>query len=232
MRGLAGDVAAYALVLTLFAPVLLAQKIADHPAIDYRQPRTCVTCHPNQARLQPETGMAHAMETIAECNILRQHPLLTLRLDQYSYRLERKGDTTIYTVTNGIETFSVPLGWALGLGTAGQTYVFEHAGAMYESRVSFYKAVDGLDLTIGAQKIHPTTILEAAGRQVGEREARLCFGCHTTNSLDADKINTDRLVPGVQCEHCHGPTENHLEGLKKVDMTLFAMKKLGALKAE
>ena len=36
-------------------------------------------------------------------------------------------------------------------GQAGQTYVFERNGTYYESRVSFYNALRGLDLTMGAQ---------------------------------------------------------------------------------
>lgn len=205
---------------------------ASHATVDFRQMRPCAGCHPNQARPHPATSMAHAMETVAECGILRQHPLLTKQLDSYSYRLERRGDSTIYTVTDGVETFSVPLGWAFGLGAAGQTYVFEKDGAMYESRVSYYRQIDALDITIGAQKLHPSNILEAAGRRMGPREAALCFGCHSTNGTAGDKVTPERLTPGVQCEHCHGPTENHLEGLKKGDATLFAMKKLSSLTAE
>src|SRR5579875_3297007 len=90
---------------------------------------------PAHAKFHPETSMAHAMETVAECSILQKHPVMTVQLDRYSYRIERRGEQSIYTVTDGIETFKIPLGWAFGLGAAGQTYVFEKDGAFYESRV-------------------------------------------------------------------------------------------------
>ncbi len=205
---------------------------AQQPLHNFREVRNCATCHPAQARLHPSTSMAHAMETVAECSILRQHPVLNAQLEQYSYRIERRGDQSIYTVTDGVQTFSTPLGWAFGLGAAGQTYVFEKDGAMYESRVSYYRLIDALDITIGAQKLHPTNLLEAAGRYMGPREAALCFGCHSTNGATATQVTVDSMTPGVQCERCHGPTENHLEGLKKGDTALFGMKKLSSMSTE
>ena len=57
--------------------------------------------------------------------------------------------------------------WAFGRGRAGQTYVFERDGAFYESRVSFYQALDGLDLTMGAVgEAAISSIDDAAGRRM------------------------------------------------------------------
>ncbi|MFZ0594168.1 MAG: multiheme c-type cytochrome [Bryobacteraceae bacterium] len=198
----------------------------------FRGVRNCATCHPAQAGTHPSTSMAHAMETIAECDILRKHPVLTAQLGPYSYRIERRGDRSMYTVTDGVQTFSMALGWAFGLGSAGQTYVFEKDGVMYESRVSYYRVPDSLDMTMGAQKLHPTNILEAAGRYMGPREAALCFGCHSTNGASNGQVTLETMIPGVQCERCHGPTENHLKGLKTGDSAMFAMKKLSSLNTE
>jgi hypothetical protein len=208
------------------------QPIVNHASIPFREVRNCATCHKARAQFHPATSMAHAMETVAECTILREHPVLTAKLGPYSYRIERKGDQSIYTVTDGVQTFSTPLGWAFGLGAAGQTYIFEKDGAFYESRVSFYREPQALDMTMGAQKLHPTTILEAAGRYMGPREAALCFGCHSTNGAANGKVTLDSMTPGVQCERCHGPTEHHLEGLRKGDPALFAMRKLSTMSTE
>ncbi len=89
--------------------------------------------------------MAHAMELPAECDILKSHPVLTYRSGPYSYRIERQGEASTYSVSDGAQTISVPIGWAFGLGLAGQTYVYEYKGELYQSRVSYYKALDGLD---------------------------------------------------------------------------------------
>ncbi len=127
---------------------------------------------------------------------------------------------------------TVPLGWAFGLGSAGQTYLFEKDGSFYESRVSYYKETNALDLTMGAANAKPANLTEAAGRDMGDREPSLCFNCHATNSVAGFRLTLDRMTPGVQCERCHGPTAQHLAGLKQGDASHFAMKKLGAMSTE
>ena len=176
--------------------------------------------------------MAHAMEMPAECTILKAHPVLSFQSGPYSYRIERKGNESIYTVTDGHQTLTIPLGWAFGLGRAGQTYVFEKDGALYESRVSYYSSLDGLDLTMGAANLKPENLLEAAGRSIGKAERVRCFGCHSTNSLVNNKLSMDALTPGVQCERCHGPTENHLAGIKAGNTQLAQMKDLRQMSSE
>src|SRR5579862_7240918 len=100
----------------------------------------CRNCHAAQAASQPGTSMGHALELVADCSILKDHPLLTFKHGRYSYTITRQGDRSVYMVTDGASTLTVPVGWAFGLGTAGQTYVFEIDGTFYESRVSFYNA--------------------------------------------------------------------------------------------
>src|SRR3569833_1792776 len=78
------------------------------PAHNYREVRNCATCHPAQAKFHPETSMAQAKKTITECAILQKHPKLTAKIERYSYRIERRGEQSIYTVTDGAETFTAP----------------------------------------------------------------------------------------------------------------------------
>src|SRR5690348_14023607 len=197
-----------------------------------RKVRECAACHPAQAKFHPETSMAHAMELVPEAAILQKHPLLTLEDGGYSYRIERKGDQSLYTVSNGHETLTVPIGWAFGLGRAGQTYVFQLNGEFYESRVSYYSALDGLDVTMGARNLKPTNLTQAAGRYMGRDEKTRCFGCHATNAHEGSQLTLDRMTAGVQCERCHGPTDHHLEGLRNGDAKLAKMTDLRKLSTE
>jgi hypothetical protein len=202
-----------------------------------RPVRECATCHPAQAKPAVETSMGHAMELVSECGVLKTHPLMTFSANGYTYRIERKREQSFYSVTDGKNTLTVPIGWAFGLGAAGQTYVIEKDGTYYESFVSYYKELDGLDLTMGDQNTHPTSLVEAMGRAMGEREKLACFNCHATNSvagkLTASKLTLETMSAGVQCERCHGDSANHLAALKKGgDVSLFAMKKLGAFTSE
>jgi Zn finger protein HypA/HybF involved in hydrogenase expression len=191
-----------------------------------RAVRECANCHPAQAKPHPETSMAHAMELVAECDILKTHPLLTFSEGKYSYRIERKGHLSTYTVSDGVQELTAPIGWAFGLGVAGQTYVFEKDGTFYESRVSYYREVGGLDLTMGASNLKPTNILQAAGRSMGHAEKLRCFGCHATDATQGTQLTFNRLTPGVQCERCHGPARDHLQGMKDGNPVLAHMKDL------
>ncbi len=205
---------------------------SPHSALGFRAVRNCATCHAAQAKPQPATSMAHALESVAECSILREHPLLTFSANGYSYRIERKGDQSFYSVSDGKDTLTLPIGWAFGLGSAGQTYVLEKDGSYYESFVSYYRNPGGLDITMGDQNTRPTTLMGAAGRLMGERETLACFNCHSTGSVSGTHLTFNSLVPGIQCERCHGDTEQHLVGLKSGDATKFAMRKLTALSTE
>src|SRR5258708_5498345 len=157
----------------------------------------CASCHRKQALTQPVTSMGRALETVAECQILREHPQLLFREDPYSYKITREGERSVYSVTDGRATLTMPVAWAFGLGSAGQTYVYRWNDAWYESRVSFYRAIDGLDLTLGAAGRSPKTLEEAAGRRLSVRDAADCFSCHATHAIHQGKVQVDLLVPGV-----------------------------------
>jgi hypothetical protein len=174
--------------------------------------------------------MAHAMEPVAGCSILQEHATLTFRDGIYSYRIQRQGSQSLYSVTDGEETTTTPLAYAFGLGKAGQTYVFGRDGKMYESRVSFYTALNGLDLTVGAANHQPGNLREAAGRLMDRRDAEDCFGCHTTSATKEGFQNPKSMDPGVTCEHCHGSAREHVEGFRQGKPV--AMKKLSTLNSE
>lgn len=200
------------IALILFTARLIC---AEGPEPHYAGSKACASCHAEQSRSQHLVSMANAMQPVAECPILIEHPKLTFREEPYSYQIIREGNRSIYTVTDGKETLTVPLSYAFGLGEAGQTYVFERDGRFYESRVSFFRKINGLDLTMGAQSTKPKTLEEAAGRQQDAQDARECFACHTTGGVRANKLHLETLTPGIQCENCHGAAAEHVASLQK-----------------
>lgn len=168
-----------------------------------------VQCHTDKVS-QPSSLMGKASETCQECQVLRTHPLLRFRLGAYSYKITRDGNRSLYTVTDGTNTISEPILYCFGHGKGGQTYIFQHEGAFYESRVSFYPAIKGLDLTTGAPTREPKSLKEAAGRRMSSTDARDCFGCHTTGAATKSEVRLDRLIQGVTCESCHSPGDKHV----------------------
>lgn len=194
-------------------------------ALGYAGPEACASCHRAETAHFAHASMTRALESAQECEVLRTHPKLTANIGGYSYLIERQGEQSFYSVTDGARTIRVPIGWAFGLGSAGQTYAFQRDGNWYESTVSFYSALNGLDLTMGAQGTQAKTLDEAAGQIRLPKEIAQCFDCHATNAVAKQQLSLPAMIPGLMCERCHGPSDQHLAALRP-------MKKLGKLTSE
>ena len=175
----------------------------------------CAKCHV-EGRTQPTTHMAHALEDVEQAQILLDHPLLTAIYGKYSYRIERKGDQSLYSVTDGQSTITLPIRWAIGASSAlGQTYILEKDGYLYESRISWFRELNGLGPTLGGNTTLPANLNEAAGRLMSGDDKLRCFGCHATDAATGKQLTLDTMTPGVQCGHCHESTESHLAAVNR-----------------
>src|SRR5579862_3708653 len=176
---------------------------------------SCAKCHV-QGRTQTATHMAPALETVEQARILIDHPLLTATYGKYSYRIERRGDQSLYSVTDGAATITMPIRWIMGASSSlGQTYILEKDGKLYESRMSWFRELNGLAPTYGDQTTHPADINEAAGRLLKQDETLRCFGCHATDAVSGKQLTLNKMTPGVQCSHCHEGTEAHLAAMAR-----------------
>lgn len=163
------------------------------------------------------TPMGQAMVLVAQCGILAAHSTLTFREGIYQSSIRREGDRSILSVTDGRNDVTVPLLYAFGSGKAGQTYVFEYDGALYESRVSFYSALGALDLTMGARNSAPDSTVMAAGQRIYPAEARECFGCHSTGGISGGSLHLETMAPGVGCRDCHSSADAHAAAARAGD---------------
>ncbi len=173
----------------------------------------CASCHPAQALPQPQTSMARALLLTGANDTLKAHPNLTFRNGSYTYSIETRFGESVYSVSDGTGTLAAPIRYTLGVGS--QTYVYERSGKLYESFVSYYPKIGGLDVTMGDQKLSPHTLEEALGRELSERDSKACFGCHSTGALADDRLNFATLKPGVTCDHCHATASAHLEAISR-----------------
>ena len=179
------------------------------PGESFIGPGACASCHAQKSSSHLQTAMGHALQKPTESAVLRSHPRMTFQAGRFSYQIVSDGLQSVYRVTDGKETLSEPILYAFGNAHVAQTYVFRRGGRLYESRVSYYTAIDGLDWTIGDILNPPPSLEEAAGRDIDGDEARNCFSCHATAALVNGKVQLDRIIPGVTCEACHGPGERH-----------------------
>ena len=171
--------------------------------------RVCASCHTDKAASHPKTGMAMAMETISDSRVLTANPSMSFRSGNYTYEIKRKDNQSIYSVTDGKETISLPILYAFGQGKAGQTYVLQYENGLYESLVSYYNEIKGLDFTIGAVRGVPPSLKQALGRRLPENEVSNCFSCHSTGGVSGGQVHFDKITPGIRCEACHGPGGQH-----------------------
>lgn len=177
-------------------------------------PTECAKCHSAEAASWANTPMAHASAPLQDSEIMHGQGGLTFQAAPYSYEIKQSGQETVYSVSDATDTISQPLLWAFGLGHKGQTYIYRRNGALYESRLSFYKTLQRLDLTTGHREETPSDLDSALGRRLGPEEPQRCFGCHTTASMANNHFYPDRLTPGVTCEACHGPGARHVAAMK------------------
>jgi hypothetical protein len=173
--------------------------------------------------------MGRAAELPGHNPTLETHPKLTFRSGQYTYAVETRDGRSVYSVTDGAKTISIPILWALG--SQAQTWVLERDGKLFESQVSYYPSIDGLDITTGDDRWKPKDLEEAVGRPIGEDEAKVCFGCHTTNAVADNQLNLKAAKPGVTCEHCHAGASAHLAGIMQGDSNSVPPR-LGKLSSE
>ena len=121
-------------------------------------------------------------------------------------------------MTNGVATIAEPILSCFGSGVSGQTFLFEHDGSYFESRVSYFEALKGLGITILHPRAAPATLDEAIGRRLSVDATRGCYACHNTAVPGTERLEVDRHVPGLGCESCHGPGERHVAAMKAKDV--------------
>jgi cytochrome c554/c'-like protein len=180
------------------------------PGVAFVGSDACADCHGLRTGLYAHTSMSHALFLPEDCPVLQSHERMTFRAAQYAYEIVRSGQKSSYRVTDGTETIDVPILYAFGNAHIAQTYVFSRDEKLYEARVSYYPAIDGLDWTVGDALNPPPSLVEAAGRDITSDEARNCFSCHSTAATANNKLQLDHFVPGVTCEACHGPGAKHV----------------------
>ncbi len=196
-----------------FAPAMEWRPTHAAANAKYLGNKACAECH-TQTATQHKTPMGKALEAIEDCNILKANPKLSFKSGAYLYTITRQGNQSIYAVTDGQETISAPILYAFGQGKAGQTYVLQWNGKFYESRLSFYNEMAGLDYTLGAPRAPAKSLPEAFGRLMDSLDTKDCFSCHATAAVSERQLQLDKLTPGITCEGCHGSGAQHVALMK------------------
>ena len=173
----------------------------------------CVNCHAGITASYSHAAMHNALETPGTDPVLEAHPNLSAQQGEYLYTVQTRDGHSTYSVSDGTNTISVPIRWIFGQHS--QTFVLERDGDMFESMVSYFQLDQKLGSTPGDGKIVPRDLSEALGRKITVWEALQCFSCHATDASKGEKLELDRLRPGVGCERCHAGAEQHMADARR-----------------
>lgn len=180
------------------------------PRDQYVGSETCGRCHQHIVETQNNTPMARAVKPATADAFTNMPGEMHFRAGSYDYSLSRTATGAEYSVTNGQQSASAAISWVFGDRQFGDTFLYQQNGIYFESRVSYYTALNGLDLTTGRTRFQPNRIETALGRRMSPDEPPLCFGCHSTAASTDGQFRPERLIPGVSCEACHGPGAQHV----------------------
>ncbi len=180
------------------------------PRDQYVGSETCGRCHQNIFATQKNTPMAHAVKPATADAFANMPHTMRFRAESYDYLLSQTAAGAEYSTTNGQQSASEAVTWVFGDRQFGDTFLYQQNGIYFESRVSYYRALNGLDLTTGRTQFRPSRIETALGRRMSPDEPPVCFGCHSTAASTDGVFRPERMIPGVGCEACHGPGAQHV----------------------
>jgi len=173
----------------------------------------CSECHSKKTSSQLTTPMAQAAVRLAPRTPSPEIVAGTLQLGPYLYRISSDPLGSRLAVSAGKQSITASIAWIFGAGVHGQTYILNHDDALYESQVSRFASLHGLELTPGHALISAGNLKNVLGEQLSTPAAARCFACHTTYSTTSSKFDASRAVPGIHCEQCHGPGLEHINAI-------------------
>jgi hypothetical protein len=173
----------------------------------------CGECHSKKTSSQLTTPMAQAAVRLAQRAPSAEIVAGTLQLGPYLYRISSGQLGSRLAVSFGKQSITASIAWIFGAGVHGQTYILDHDGACYESQVSSFAGLHGMDLTPGHTPRAAGNLKNALGEQLSISAAARCFACHTTYSTTDSKFDASRAVSGIHCEQCHGPGLQHINAV-------------------
>ena len=128
--------------------------------------------------------------------------------DSLNIKIEQNDSLFYHKVTNtntGAIIDQKPVDIVIGSGKKGKAYVYWQNDSLYQLHASYFTATHslikspGYSSRIGLQNKRPIT----------ER----CLECHTTFAQTKSKANTykrSQVLLGIDCQRCHGPSQQHV----------------------
>ena len=186
---------------------------------EYVEEKVCADCHLEQAEFFSQTGHARTLQPASDPESLALlnefHKVATQKDETLNVDIDPEG--IVVSSQIGSENQNLELDWCFGSGTHARTWVGTLPDSwgerdLVEFRWSWFHELEDFDITPGQSVQKGTGYFAALGTLFDTPKARRCFSCHST-VLPQDQGRTDfqKLHPGVTCQRCHGPRQDHVE---------------------
>ncbi|MBI3696690.1 MAG: tetratricopeptide repeat protein [Acidobacteria bacterium] len=205
------------LLLPLF-PILAAMGQKAAGADQEVGSKTCNGCHPEIYRNYSATSMSQSSGKVGKGAFRESFyrarfsdPALgaqySVSLTAEGYRLEFSRDSA------GVRGERV-LGWFIGSGRVGRSYVSSLEGFLFQAPVSYYTLSEKWGVSPGFEQHSSLYFTRAVSAK--------CLQCHASRLQPVAGAENRFSAPpflegGVSCERCHGPGKNHVDKITAGD---------------
>ncbi len=186
--------------------------IKDYSNIAFAGSSTCMACHSEIYNSHLKTAHFKTTQLASEDKILGSmtQPGNTVHLNRkISFEMTMIDDTPYQSAfVNGKLLHKVPIDIIIGSGTKGQSYLYWKDQQLYQMPVSYKVADRDWSNSPG----YSNDIVDFS-REV----LPYCLNCHMTFARNDNPIEIwsnsyvkDQMIYGVDCESCHGPSQEHV----------------------
>jgi hypothetical protein len=185
--------------------------------------RTCADCH-EQADDFARTGHARTLGSAASDDSveLLRHLNVAAEPLREGLSIETGGSAPVAAWNVGGEQRKAVLNWCFGSGRHARTWVgllSDSWGATdaLEFRWTWYAERSGFDVTPGQPKSPDPGHFGGLGVLYDHPKTRRCFACHATQvTMSEGRLSPHGLIPGVNCQRCHGPRQQHIDSAGEI----------------
>ena len=208
-----------ALVGCAHGPATVAPPVVTPPPLSISSPAVftdahyvgnaaCAECHQSQYLSQSHSRHAQTLLPMSQARLGRLAPPTGPVAGSGLVLL--KHDDRFGMGAAAHPNFVLPLGYALGSGKTGMTYVsVVEGGQVAEMRVSYFPHRKRWYVTPGDEHL----AAGALARVLPSDDIGTCFHCHAVMAPHTTLVPPSRFF-GVGCESCHGPGSAHIAQMR------------------
>ena len=181
------------------------------PEVRYVGDEACAGCHRALAESYRQHPMGRSLAPAATARAVERYDGAAhnpFEAGGFRYRVDRRGERIFHkeTAAAGAVEAEAEVGFAVGSGRRGRSYLIARDGYLFQSPLAWYPLKGIWDLSPSYDKVNP---------HFGRPITPGCLFCHCNEAEpDGHAVNRFRapLFRGhaIGCERCHGPGAEHV----------------------